>query len=155
MRAERERIVATDLLYSTNLNWNALDQSDGHEVVQKAAEACILLNASFALRFQNLRSLDPVTRLKERKWLLKLLDTWFYKKWNNKRNTDIQKAVSPNKKRKVDNGACQACGTSLICLNCDGKSSNTMKVFPCGDGMLIFSLVRKTSLGRQCCCPTE
>jgi hypothetical protein len=110
----RDNIVATDPKYETFSNWADLSIDDGHAVLKGAVEL-FTSNEPLSLRFHNLRSTDP----KERDWLLDLLDTWFFKQWNNKKNQDMKKAFSPAKKRPADD--CPSCSheLQLVCINPD------------------------------------
>src|SRR5271168_250554 len=122
MKEARDKIMKTDPMFSGFSSWSALDADDGHEALTKAAEACISTNTALGKRFKELRMTDPTLQRKERKWLMTLLDIWYFKKWNQKKNLDLQKASSPNKKRPFQSN-CSHCGTVFVCSNpdCSGE----------------------------------
>jgi len=107
-----------------------LDHKDLHAVLKKAVESCIKINPDFANRFANLKSTEAVNKRKERDWLISLLDTWFAKRWNNKKYADLQKTLPPAK-RKLDLGNCELCGSGMhiVCSNVDCHEEHMHQVF--------------------------
>jgi|SRR5271168_1702248 len=128
MKLERDKIINTHPNFSNFSSWSALDADDGHDALNRAAEACISTNTAFGARFRELKMTDPHLQRKEKIWLMSLVDIWYFKKWNQKKNLDIQKASSPNKKRPLQSN-CSQCGTMLVCGNPDC----------CGDIHKVFS----------------
>jgi len=120
MKVTRDNIVSTDPKYDDFSSWAALDIDDGHAVLKAAVERCTS-DGPVSIRFANIRSTDPYLQRKEREWLIDLLDTWFFKQWNNKKNQDLKKAQSPAKKHHAED--CAACShplqLQLVCVNPD------------------------------------
>jgi len=127
MKDARDKIIKTDPTFSEFSTWSALDVDDGHEVLKKAAQACISTNTALGARFTELRMTEKTSQRKEKTWLMTLLDVWYFKKWNQKKNLDIHKASSPSKKRPLQLD-CSHCGTMLVCSNPD-CSGEIHKVF--------------------------
>jgi len=118
MKVTRDNIVATDPKYAGVSSWTALNTDDSHEVLKASVERCAS-NGPLRNRFANIRSTHPHWRERERQWLIDLLDTWFFKQWNNKKNQDLKKMQSPAKKRRAED--CPSCShpLQLVCVNPD------------------------------------
>jgi|SRR5271155_5894257 len=111
MIEERDKIVSTNPDYQMFEQWSSLEPRDGHEVLQKAAESCLKFNTTFGRRFTQLKSTDLVAQRHEKRWLLDLIDIWFFKRWNNKKIADLHKQ-SPKKRGHTE--TCDQCKTSLV-----------------------------------------
>lgn len=123
MKKQRDDIFANDPLYEgETLQTVAVEHL--HDLCRQAIDRCKRVIEPLGQRFINLKSQSPLQRREEVTWLVDSLDTWFTKKWNDKRGADARRIESPRKKKAV---FCIQCRKALHCLDCDGIGP---KVFP-------------------------
>ena|SRR5271170_1519544 len=119
MKKERDDIIAADEDYG-GMNWETISVDNLHEVCRNAIFNNIIQHKALTARFDNLRSHTALEKREEKKWLVTLLDSWFTKKWNNKRGANAKKAENPRKRKAA---CCSACNEVLHCLACEGIST--------------------------------
>jgi hypothetical protein len=120
MKNTRDTIIANDAIYQEE-TLEAIDVSFLHIICRQAIEQCIEFNERFARRFVQLKSEKPLDKRTEREWLVDTLDTWFTKRWNDKRRTDEAKKQLPPAKKSAPQ-LCRHCKKKLRCEDCEGDS---------------------------------
>ena len=123
MTMTRDNLIKDSPVFSRK-KWDDLVLDNLHQICKEAVEYCIKNNASFGKRFHNLKSSDRIEQHNERKWLVRLFDSWFTKKWNDKRR---QAAKGPRKRSAIV--TCSDCGGELVCFRCHGMDVNVFPIF--------------------------
>jgi hypothetical protein len=95
------------------MKWDELTLDQLHIIAKDAIEWCIQVNSTLAHRFSNLKSTVLLDQFDERRWLIGLFDSWFTRKWNDRRR---QAAKGP----RIRGGphTCRECGAELCCVQC-------------------------------------
>ena len=123
MTMTRDNLIKDSPVFSGK-KWDDLVLDNLHQICKETVEYCIKNNASFGKRFHNLKSSDRIEQHNERKWLVRLFDSWFTKKWNDKRR---QAAKGPRKRSAIV--TCSDCGGELVCFRCHGMDVNVFPIF--------------------------
>lgn len=103
----------------------SLDVGHLHDICCEAINRCKKSIEPLGLRFSNLKSQSPLLAKEEVEWLTEALDTWFTKKWNDRRSVTRrnESGKSPIKKRTQ---VCAQCQKVLHCAECDGVSAEVL-----------------------------
>jgi len=111
MNANRDEILKTDDILS-GVTYEELPPSTLRGVCRRSIHKCIKINKRFAVRYDRLCSQRPVDKSEEKEWLDKIVETWFCKKWGNRKAE--HQSLSKRKTSK-----CTSCGKGLVCVDCD------------------------------------
>lgn len=116
MSQARDDWIANSPLFAGK-KWEDLEMHHLHMICKKAIDHCIVTNERFGYRFNHFKTTLPLDQMDERLWLVDLFDSWFMRKWNEKRR---QMTKGPRKRAGGVMANCVRCGEDLRCFNCAG-----------------------------------
>jgi hypothetical protein len=124
LKKERDDILTTSELYKDE-TLQSLGIGHLHDICHEAINRCKKFIKPLGLRFSNLKSQSPLLAKEEVKWLTEALDTWFTKKWNDRRSV-ARKNESAKSLIKKRTQVCAQCQKVLHCPECDGVSAEVL-----------------------------
>ena len=102
--------------YGDGASWDTIHIDDLHSVGRLAAVDCSKEFEPLRLRFGKPLGIGRAEREAEHNYLLRIIETWFVKRWNNNRNAQAKQR--PPKRPLPE---CSECGRELQCLVCHNE----------------------------------
>ena len=128
MERSRDEFIQNDAELGPQVSYKLLPPEALRPIAAKCVEA---LKKADPLRgrFIKLKSNEFSQQLVEKRFLEKVLESWYVRKWSNMRSAKARDSQSPSKKRRkrdtmagVDDGTvcCVECKNQLVCPVCTG-----------------------------------